>query len=651
METESLKSYAPITAADESALDVNTSYAQILHFIEGSPKVVDFGCGPGNLARFLTQRGCTVVGVEINPESASLAREYCADVLIADLDDVLPLTLFPNERFDVAIFADILEHLRKPERLLAEVSRILRPGGYVIASIPNVAHGAIRLAMLKGDFDYQEIGILDDTHLRFFTRKTTEKLFEDAGFFVGDIRRTAAPIFEPSSELVPAVSRADFTDEVARKIEEDPEAQTVQFVVKAVPAGSPEARHDAGKKQVAALTARVQELEEQLGAAQAELAQKLDAPTLEHFARVQDDLHNALLGPDGAETLRAQLQQKSEELEEARRQMTALVAREESTNRREKKLADENGRATALIRKLEADIESRKTTLATQNERMQALQEELTQRSSAFEDLRAQLQHANEENGKAAKMVERLTQDAERFRDESRTAKRELAKAAHTVEQQKGAIAELESGVVAAQTQAQAAQDDLDEAARRIESQAEAIALLEAELAATREELAIELATAREEHTAELATARDELARTRMQAQSLATLHKSSEAERLHLSAQIDDLRDEYEAAVRSRSQSTSAIEKLSRELAELRELLEVAERKVADKQAELDTTRNELREAEERRVKTDGEYDRLQREFHVLASERVAVQARIGEIEEHYAHATAEIQTLREEL
>src|SRR5690348_8863999 len=112
MEQAELKTYAALTPSDELALEANSSYAQILSLIDGRKTVVDFGCGPGNLARFLAMRGCSIVGVDINPDHARMAREYCEDVLVADLDSASLSDLFPVQRFDVAVFADILEHLR-----------------------------------------------------------------------------------------------------------------------------------------------------------------------------------------------------------------------------------------------------------------------------------------------------------------------------------------------------------------------------------------------------------------------------------------------------------------------------------------------------------------------------------------------------------
>jgi len=233
MDAIPFKTYPEMETFNEG--DPNSSYEMMLAFVEPSMRVLDLGCGPGSFARQLVARGCTVTGVDVNPEHALSARAYCADVRLADLENVALEELFPVERFDAAICADILEHLRNPNRLLGEIAKVLAPGGALLASIPNIAHGAVRLALLAGNFDYQPFGILDDTHVRFYTLKSAVALLEDAGYRIEAISRTTAPIFDPAAFLVPMVAREDFLD-AAERVEADPESTTLQFVIKAKPA-------------------------------------------------------------------------------------------------------------------------------------------------------------------------------------------------------------------------------------------------------------------------------------------------------------------------------------------------------------------------------------------------------------------------------
>src|SRR5205807_1264204 len=107
---------------------------------------------------------------------------------------------------------------------------LLVPEGYVVASVPNIAHGAVRLALMQGRFDYRDVGLLDETHLRFFTRRSLEELFKESGLAIAELRRTTAPIWETEIPL----RREDFSDEVVEEVEADPESTTYQFVATAV---------------------------------------------------------------------------------------------------------------------------------------------------------------------------------------------------------------------------------------------------------------------------------------------------------------------------------------------------------------------------------------------------------------------------------
>jgi SAM-dependent methyltransferase len=98
-----------------------------------------------------------------------------------------------GREFDVVVCADILEHLPSPEELLAAIHKWLKPGGVLLVSLPNVANITVRLSLLLGRFSYAERGILDRTHLRFFTKRTARALLEDAGFRVNRIVPSAMP--------------------------------------------------------------------------------------------------------------------------------------------------------------------------------------------------------------------------------------------------------------------------------------------------------------------------------------------------------------------------------------------------------------------------------------------------------------------------
>lgn len=155
--------------------------------------VLDVGCSTGYLAAELRRCGYSVYGIEAAPDAASEAARYCQRVWTADLDVLETLDCGPI--FDVIVLADILEHTRDPEGNLRKLLAYLRDGGRVICSLPNIANWRIRLSLLIGRFDYTSVGILDESHLRFFTRRTAERMMSRLGLRIE--RMMVTPSFLP----------------------------------------------------------------------------------------------------------------------------------------------------------------------------------------------------------------------------------------------------------------------------------------------------------------------------------------------------------------------------------------------------------------------------------------------------------------------
>ncbi len=149
----------------------------------GAQAVLDVGCGLGQLGAALKRRGVQrVVGIELNPVSAAAAAEVLEEVLTCDVETT-PLP-FADQTFDCIVYGDVLEHLVDPWTVLREHRRLVKPGGRILVSAPNVAYWRVVVALLGGRWDYQRCGTLDATHLRFFTRSSLEALCEQAGFRV-----------------------------------------------------------------------------------------------------------------------------------------------------------------------------------------------------------------------------------------------------------------------------------------------------------------------------------------------------------------------------------------------------------------------------------------------------------------------------------
>ena len=171
--------------------DPYSSHSLILSLLPdpGNGRVLDVGTAHGYLAAMLRRRGFRVTGIESDPALAAEAANHCDEIYVADLDRPLPNLDF---EFDVILYGDVLEHLKDPMTVLESLNRSLRPGGIVIVSLPNVANIYVRLSLLMGRFDYADRGILDRTHLHFFTRKTFRDFLDEAGLEV--LRLTATPI-------------------------------------------------------------------------------------------------------------------------------------------------------------------------------------------------------------------------------------------------------------------------------------------------------------------------------------------------------------------------------------------------------------------------------------------------------------------------
>lgn len=165
----------------------------VLHLVAPGARLLDLGGGHGRTATELKRRGICQFAALIDL-AAPDAGEGLDAVLRGDLNAPGLVERFAAEHgpFDTVLCLDSLEHLIEPERVLAEAFAGLKPGGHLVASIPNVRHCSVLFPLLfKGRWDYAETGVLDRTHLRFFTRHSARALIEGAGFRVERIEPSA----------------------------------------------------------------------------------------------------------------------------------------------------------------------------------------------------------------------------------------------------------------------------------------------------------------------------------------------------------------------------------------------------------------------------------------------------------------------------
>ena len=162
----------------------NDSNVLLYEMTEAGSRVLDVGCACGDLSALLAERkNCRCVGLEADKEGVEVCRKRRVfdEVLQIDLNNFAAAD-YPRFRqsFDVIVCGDVLEHLRQPAAVLSELKLLLKPGGYFLVSLPNAAHASIKAGLLLNDWSYTELGILDKTHLRFFTAASIAGMFADA---------------------------------------------------------------------------------------------------------------------------------------------------------------------------------------------------------------------------------------------------------------------------------------------------------------------------------------------------------------------------------------------------------------------------------------------------------------------------------------
>jgi 2-polyprenyl-3-methyl-5-hydroxy-6-metoxy-1,4-benzoquinol methylase len=223
----------------QTAVDDNHN-AQLLALVPlDCRRIIEVGCGAGSLAREYRKRNprCEYVGVEVESVRAEMARRHCDEVVVCDIEQMEELrfkSLFPS---DCWIFGDVLEHLYDPWAVLARIRASLLPEGSVLACVPNAQHWSVQALLNCGEFRYQDSGLLDRTHIRWFTKTTLVELFRSAGFAIVE---GGARIVEPPDEawreraLIGVRAMAEAIGTNANEAVEN--AVAYQWVVRAAPA-------------------------------------------------------------------------------------------------------------------------------------------------------------------------------------------------------------------------------------------------------------------------------------------------------------------------------------------------------------------------------------------------------------------------------
>jgi O-antigen biosynthesis protein len=161
----------------------------VFNKIKVSASVLELGCASGYFSKYLKQKNVKVCGVEIEKAAADKAEKWCDKVVVADLEN--PTKIEIHEKFDYVLLMDVIEHLKNREALLLHIPIWLKPNGKLILTTPNIAYISIRLKLFFGNFTYTKWGILDETHVHFFTKKTLINLLKEQGYKIDEIIASA----------------------------------------------------------------------------------------------------------------------------------------------------------------------------------------------------------------------------------------------------------------------------------------------------------------------------------------------------------------------------------------------------------------------------------------------------------------------------
>ena len=209
----------------------NDAHGISLQLVGQGKRVLELGAASGHVTRVLKSRNNTVTAVERDGRFESVLSNIADSVLITDLDWLDLREKLPAQKFDVVLAGDVLEHCRQPELVLLQLHDLLDTDGFVVISLPNIAHADVRLALLTGKFDYRPTGLLDQTHIRFFTRDTITNFLNQNDFEISEIfGSTAALGTTELGEPSPTIPR-----EAIAFVQEDRDALIYQYIVKAIP--------------------------------------------------------------------------------------------------------------------------------------------------------------------------------------------------------------------------------------------------------------------------------------------------------------------------------------------------------------------------------------------------------------------------------
>lgn len=212
------------------ALDMtgDNSASLILRQVKPNSSVVEFGPASGYMTQYLKETlNCKVIIVEIDYNDGVEASKYANESLIGYPNGDIEMWQWINfDPVDCIIFADVLEHLRDPWQVLKRAASIIKDDGSIFISVPNIGHNSVIVDLINGKFNYRETGLLDNTHLRFFTRESLLQMVADSGLYVEKEMNTYCAVSDTEFKN----NLTDVPEEVSKVLQERPDGILYQFI-------------------------------------------------------------------------------------------------------------------------------------------------------------------------------------------------------------------------------------------------------------------------------------------------------------------------------------------------------------------------------------------------------------------------------------
>ncbi|MBE9511991.1 MAG: glycosyltransferase [Bacteroidetes bacterium] len=217
--------YGRIGAIDNDSGD---SLSKLVKHVKPGSTILELGSATGYLTKYLNEGlNCTVDCVELSSEMAKAAEKYCRNMVVADLDQIGLENYFNKESFDYIIIADVLEHLKEHEKTLKSCQNLLKKNGKLVLSIPNISHASIIGDLLNEKFEYRDSGLLDRTHLRFFTRESIKDLLKKCCYSI----ETIETVQKLPEDTEMEDSLMAFPTDLQKAILNRKDALTYQFII------------------------------------------------------------------------------------------------------------------------------------------------------------------------------------------------------------------------------------------------------------------------------------------------------------------------------------------------------------------------------------------------------------------------------------